>query len=427
MRNPSRSAGVPAFFKPAMLALHFGEPRPQALGQLSDSAWRKLLAFGDLAHLTLPLVLRSDAGVPAWVQQRVAQNLVDNRERRLRIAGAYREIALAFDDNRVDHLVFKGFAQYPDFVPAPDTRMQSDIDIYCPRTMIPAAQAALQRLGYIGNRALEKYPADHLPEMTRRGSWRWRGNFYDPEMPPAVDLHYCLWNESTTRVAVDGIHEFWDRREMREGAGFQFPGLCTVDSLAFSALHILRDLMRGDWVLHHVFEMAYFMNNSAEDNSLWDKRSQIHDRRMRSLQAVSFQLARLWFGCRCSAAVEDEIEQLSTPVKQWLERFSESPLTGMFAPNKHGLWLHLALLPITKDKLLIVGNTLLPLRLPRPGADGQAATKTRRLRRFWPSQKHIRYVLHVIFRSAFHLKMIPDTLWRGLGWWLAQRQSGRTA
>src|ERR1700728_3893269 len=91
MRSPSRSAGVPAFFKPAMLALHFGEPRPQALRQLSDSAWRKLLACGDLAHLTLPLVLRCEAEAPAWVLQRVAQNLVDNRARRLRIAAAYRE------------------------------------------------------------------------------------------------------------------------------------------------------------------------------------------------------------------------------------------------------------------------------------------------------------------------------------------------
>lgn len=410
-----------------MAALRLDDPKPEGLLRLPESDWNHLLEFGDLAHLTLPLVLQNKAAVPDWVWLRATQNLADNRGRSRRIADAYREIAVAFAGTGVDHLVIKGFAQYPDFAPALDMRMQSDIDLYCPRTMIPAAQEALTRLGYTADRALLNYPADHIPEMTRREDWRWRGNFYDPEMPPAVDLHYCFWNESAVRVAIDGVNQFWDRRVMRNGPDFSFPTLCIIDNLAFNALHILRDLLRGDWVLHHVYEAACFLDQRANDDSLWEAWGRIHDPRLRSMQAVSFFLARAWFGCRCSTVVEREIDRLAPPIRQWLERFSQSPLTGMFVPNKHGLWLHLALLPAAKDKLLILGSTLMPLRLPSPGTEAQGATKTRQLRRFWPSQRHVRYVLHVIFRSAFHLKTIPGTLWRGVDWWYAQWRAGRTA
>ena len=427
MHSWKQDGCVPQFFPAMMAALQIDNPQPQGLRQLSDAEWNELLAFGDLAHLTLPLVLQNKAAVPAWVWSRAEQNLADNRMRLQRIADAYREISRAFANAGVDHLVIKGFAQYPDFCAALDMRMQSDIDLYCPRAALPAAQETLIKLGYTSHPALKNYPADHVPELTRRGAWKWRGNFYDPEMPPAVDLHYCFWNDVTTRVAVEGAHAFWSRREMREDLDFPFPTLCSMDSLAFSALHIVRDLLRGDWVLHHVYEVACFLDKRAQEHLLWERWQEMHKPQLRSMQAISFYVARLWFGCRCSAVVAQEIDQLSTPIQQWLKKFSQSPLTGMFAPNKHGLWLHMALLPAAKEKLLILGSSLMPLHLPQPGAEGQAATKTRRMRRFWPSQRHVRYLLHVIFRSAFHLKAIPGTLWRGLDWWYAQRRAGRTA
>ncbi len=58
-----------------------------------------------------------------------------------RIETAYREIAAAFERAGVEHLVIKGFAQYPDFADSLDHRMQSDIDLYCPEDSILAAQA----------------------------------------------------------------------------------------------------------------------------------------------------------------------------------------------------------------------------------------------------------------------------------------------
>jgi hypothetical protein len=414
---------TPTFFPAIMAALQFGEPKPEGLRQLSDSDWHELLAFSDRAHLTLPLILRSKQSVPAWVWMRAGTNLTDNRKRRQRIGEAYQEISSALARDHVQHLVIKGFAQYPDFVPALDTRMQSDIDIYCPREVIGQAQQALQKIGYACDRTLEGFPADHIPAMSRPGNWIWRENFYDPEMPTGVDLHFCFWNEGLTRVSVDGLQGFWGRRVLRESAGFWFPSLSKVDNAAFSALHIVRDLIRGDSVLHRVYEMACFLDKHAQDDLFWEEWAQTHAPRARSMQAISFFLARAWFGCRCSVIAEEEITRLEAPVAQWLDKFSSSPLTGMFVPNKHGLWLHLALLNSAKDQLQIMQSTLLPLRLPRLGATAQTTTKIAALKRFWPTQRHLRYVLHVTLRFGFHLKLIPETLWRGLEWRYAQREN----
>ena len=416
----NQSARTPGFFRAVMEALQLRGPETLGLWELSDTKWRDLLAFCDLAHLTLPLVRASQEDAPAWVLSRAKRNLADNRVRVARIEAAYTEIARAFEHAGVEHLVIKGFAQYPEFAEALEYRMQSDIDLYCPQGSIVAAQAALRSLGYQADRTLDKFPADHLPEMTRKLGWRWRGNPYDPEMPPSVDIHFCLWNPATTFLSVPGVNDFWGRRMNRQIGGLSFPALSPPDNLAFNALHILRDLQRGDWVIHHVYELACFLQNHAKDETFWQTWTASHDDSLRGLQAIAFWLAREWFNCSWASAIDREVSRTPRPVRQWLDRFSQSPLTGMFHPNKHGVWLHLSLLESRWDRLLVLGSALVPVRLPAVGAPGQDATKARQTRKVWPSQRYAKYLLHIIFRIAFHLRTFPNTLWHGFCWWFDQ-------
>jgi hypothetical protein len=411
---------VPSFFSAVLDALQLRGAETQGLWELTEAKWHELLRFCDLAHLTLPLIRTCPEDAPAWVLSRAKRNLVDNKMREKRIEAAYREVAQAFEHAGVEHLVVKGFSQHPDFADSLDHRMQSDIDLYCPEDSIGAAQAALRSLGYESNQTLERFPADHLAEMTRTREWRWRGNAYDPEMPPAIDVHFCLWNFAATRLAIRGVDQFWNRRIIRQLGDLSYPALCPIDNLAFNALHVLRDLQRWDWVLNHVYELAYFLHTHAEDDALWQTWEAQHDDQLRSLQAISFWLAREWFNCCCADAVEREMSRIQAPVRKWLDRFSASPLRGMFHPNKHGVWLHLSLLESRWNQLLILANALLPVRLPAVGAPGQDATKARKIRAFWPSQRYAKYVLHVAFRIAFHLRTLPDTLWHGFCWWFDQ-------
>ena len=103
------------FFPAVLEALQLRGAETVGLWELTDTEWRNLLAFCDLAHLTLPLVMTCQEDAPGWVLSRAKRNLADNKVRVRRIATAYREIAHAFERAGVQHLVLKGFAQYPDF------------------------------------------------------------------------------------------------------------------------------------------------------------------------------------------------------------------------------------------------------------------------------------------------------------------------
>ena len=71
----NQSAGVPSFFHAAMEALQLRGAETLGLWELSDTEWRDLLAFCDLAHLTLPLVRICQEDAPGWVLSRAQRNL----------------------------------------------------------------------------------------------------------------------------------------------------------------------------------------------------------------------------------------------------------------------------------------------------------------------------------------------------------------
>jgi len=417
---------VPSYVVAAIDALQFRSSETAALERLADKDWQALLQFADLAHLTLPLLRVCKEVAPEWVSSRIEQNLVDNRQRVVAIKSAYREIAQTLAVANIDHLVLKGFALAPEFIEGEEFRFQSDIDLYCLEQTISQACRALTDLGYFPDRTLDGFPSDHLPIMAKKTKWKWRGNMYDPEMPPSIDLHFCLWNVDETRIAIDGVSKFWDGRSTRKNHGSSFPALNTLDNLGYCALHILRDLFRCDWVIHHVYEMAWFLHHHADDDELWKKWIASHGEDMRSLETISFWLARDWFQCDLSPVLAAEMHKILPLSDAFLKEFSSSPLAGMFSPNKGGMWLHLCLLRTVKDRLAIMKKGLMPTRIPALSAPGQNTTKTRKVRRFWPKQPHIRDVFHVTFRVAFHLRLLIPTLYNGFRLWYCQQQGRKS-
>jgi MFS family permease len=416
---------IPHHVRALLSALQFQNANPEALQSLDESEWRELLEFCDLAHMTFPLLQNCRNVLPDWVRNRIEQNAADNVTRFENIKRVYLELAKALDDVQVEYLVVKGFAQCPGYVEDPRLRMQSDIDIYCPSNSIFIARDQLLNLGYEPLRGLEHLPVDHLPPMVRRAGWEWRGNAFDPEMPPSVELHFCLWNEGNARFAPKGLEEFWPRRVTRHLDDFSFPALEPVDNFGFSALHALRDLFRGDWVLHRIYEMARFLHTNAGDKSFWLRWRELHHDSLRSIEAISFRLARDWFACDLSEEVEAEVRNLPVAVQSWLDLFSNSPLEGMFSTNKDGVWLHLALLESFKDKRAILCDALLPMRIPAVGAPGQDTTRQGRKKRFWPSHRYAKYLFYITSRLTYHTKTLSPTLYQGARWWLATKNLGR--
>ncbi len=410
---------IPQHVEALLAALKFQDAQPEALRSLDESEWRELLEFTDLAHMTFPLWRTCTNFLPDWVRERLERNAADNALRFQNIKAVYLELATALADVEVEHLVIKGFAQYPGYVEDPRLRMQSDIDLYCPSESILCARDKLLTLDYQPLRGLEHLPMDHLPAMSRATGWQWRGNAFDPEMPPSVELHYCLWNESVARFIPEGIENFWTRRLTRNVGDFSFPALDPVDNLGFSALHLLRDVLRCEWVLPRVYEMARFLQTHAGEKAFWSRWQELHSDSLRTHEAISFALARDWFACTLPGEVEQEVCRLPVAIQKWFRAFNRSPLEGMFRPNKDGVWLHVALLESSRAKRAVLCGALMPIHIPTVGAPGQDTTRQGRKKKFWWSNRYAKYGFYLASRVGYHACTLTPTLYRGARWWLA--------
>ncbi|MCW5977803.1 MAG: MFS transporter [Bryobacteraceae bacterium] len=407
---------MPPAVAAALDALRF-DAEPGALLSLNDGDWRRALAWCDRNQLTLAFWRTAGyEAFPEWVRERLGRDAQKNEERFRRIRRLYGDLRGRFLACGLQHLALKGFAQWPYFTDNPASRPQYDLDLFFPADTVHQARDIVADLSYepIGN--LEALPTDHLPTMIRKTGWQWRGDFFDPEIPVAIDLHFRFWDRGTERFGPERLDAFWERREERSFDGLEFASLCADDALGYACLHALRHLLRGDARPAHFYEIGWFLHREHGD-SFWRRWNGAHDRDLRRIEAVVFGVARAWFGSRLAPAAGEAVEQLPPSVKQWLERRVYAPIESPFHPNKEELWLHLALVSSRWDKAAIVRRRLAPMRLPRPFdavhvADDDLTWRIR-LRALW------RYAVHVVSRLLHHGGALASL---GLGaprWWAA--------
>ena len=261
--------------------------------------------------------------------------------------------------------MLKGLAQWPYYTDDPRERPQYDIDIYVPDEWISAAAKAVHELGYEFVNDTPDPGADHLPVMIRRTGWTWRGDYYDPDMPPSLELHFRFWNPQQMRFEVGDTTQFRRRRTMRQVGRLEFCTLDPADSLSYSALHLVRHLLGGDLRLRHVYEIAHFLERSAEDDPFWSRWSETGLPSCRVMEGITFRLAAEWFHCNLHAHAREAVEQLPAPVKRWFSLFASSPGLGIGSPDKNELWLHFCFLNSAKERRAIALRRLFPTRRAR--------------------------------------------------------------
>jgi Uncharacterised nucleotidyltransferase len=416
--NPwPNSANFPVSAAAVLAALHFREPRTEALAQFDDRAWRAALKFCDRSRLTLALWETARESMPQWVRERTNENAAKNRQRLAQIEETYRELALLLRVDGVDFLALKGITQCALFGLPPDSRVQYDIDLFAPLDHVYRARNALERSGYEAVKALEGFPTDHLPVMIRKTGWEWRGDYFDVEIPLSVDLHFQFWNEAVERLPAPGTAVFWNRRVRRPVAGCDLSMLAPVDALGYTALHLLRHLLRGSVTPFHVYEMALLLHSLAEDASFWRQWQRLHPPELRRLEAVAFRLAAEWFGCAMSLQAEEATAQLSHGTQIWFAQFAKSPATTPFHPNKDELWLHCSLINSPKDIFTVVRRRLLPANLPPRGGDlhvpkGQLTWRQR-------AREWLQYTAYTLGRFWHHAISLLRIGRLGSRWWCA--------
>lgn len=354
------------------------------------------LDFADRNQLT-PLLSRFD--LPPSARSHVDAVLARNALRAARISTAYAEIAPLFD-----HVLLKGETHIPDFVGDPRLRVQYDLDLYVPPGQQERARGALLSLGYEPIGRMEKLAMDHLPAMVRKTGWQWRGDYFDPDLPPAVEVHFRFWDEATERLKAEGVENFWKRREGSR--------LALVDRLGYAALHLTRHLLRGNLRPLHVWELGRFLH-THDDPAFWRSWRGHHSPSLRRLEAVAFLLAHSWFACALPDEPREAVAQLPPAVHRWFDLHRWSPILGN---NKDELWLHLSLLESRGARIAVLRRRLIPASLPGPvDAIHLPAGQMTLLRRL---QSLARNSAYAAGRALHHARLFVPTLASGVKWWL---------
>jgi len=338
--------------------------------------------------------------LPGWIRERLDENAANYAIRRARIEQVYRSLHQSLGAAQIEFLALKGLTHAALF-PVSIARVQYDVDLYVPLTEVTRANEVLMTEGWRPMPGMEAYPTDHLPVLIPEHNWKFRGDFFDPEMPLPVELHFQFWNPHLERLPATGTEQFWDRRVERPAAGTSLGMLSPPDALAYADLHLLKHLLRGSVQPFHVFEIARLLDGLADDSRFWTVWAADHSPDLRLLEAVVFRLAREWFGGRAAPAVEEAMQWLPERTQQWFQVYALSPAMRDFRPNKDELWLHFSLLNSWDDRLSVGRRRLFP-NAPAPRS---RAILLRRLRH--------------------HTLSLPRALSTGLRWvWQA---SGREA
>jgi hypothetical protein len=403
-------------------ALKFTTVSLESLRSLDENEWMQALEFCDSSQLTLILGNAWGHEAPPRVANRIRRNHEANAARLELLWREYRQIARALQAASVDHVILKGFSQAPWFISELRMRPQYDLDLWCREDTLRAAQHALIGLGFESITAQGRFPTDHLPPMVRKTGWEWRGDYFDLEIPPVVELHFRLWDETTERFAAPGLEAFWNRRRWQPVGEETIPVLHAADQFAFAALHALRHLLRGNLRGLHVYEIAHFLDNRQDDTAFWDEWRELHAAPLRELQALVCCLARKWFECRLPQHVATEICALRPALRAWFESYAASGVESKFRASKDELWLHLALLPSLRDRLAVVRRRLLPLTLPGRVDSAFVPEHQRTLaRRFRGAMQH---ALAGASRVLYHLRSCGPVLRGAIQWWRVQRRLG---
>jgi hypothetical protein len=412
---------MPSPILTVLRSLSFGTTGEDHLAGLSDSAWQNLLPLTDRSQLTLPLGARCRASLPSWVRARIERDLSNNAIRHERALQAYGEVARALTSRGVQFMVVKGFTQWPFYCDSLSARPQYDLDIYCPDSDIQTAFKLVRELGYEPFRPRPWTTLDHLVPLIRKTGWRPGRDYYDPEMPFTVELHFQFWDRAAQHFDVHGGDRFWGRRRIREIAGMAVPTLDPVDALSYTAWHLIRHLLYSDLRAYHVYELAHFLARTAAHDDFWRDWREAQPAPL--VESVAFRLAMEWFQCRPNPVAQKLAHELPYSVESWFDLFRFSALTAMERPNKDDLFLHLALVQSSRDRLKIARRRLLPLYCTPPTVDAHVPSPStqlrwkRRLFGFWFLAKRVFYHARTIFaviRSGLRWRSALDRRFRAL-------------
>ena len=364
-------------------ALGFREPEP-ALAKLAAmplDAWKKLLPWADRKRLTLQLFARLEPfPLAPELREAFETRREKNRGRLALLRNEASKVLAILQAEGLRAAIIKGFTLAPSFVPSPELRQQYDLDLYLTKQDAHRAHQLLQERGSYALDLDDEERAVHLPALIPKTGWEWRDDFFDLDIPVAVELHFRLWNREFECIALT----------------YPEPHESQAGQLACVVLHLMRHIFRGNVTPSHLYELAYFLEHHFDDQEFW-KEWRKTDTVLQELGTAAFAIAARIFSARLPDL------PVSNAVTAWVRRFGPTVMAQDQA-GKNQLLLQLTFVRSWKDRFLIVRRRLLPLNLPS-AVDG-IYLKPEQLtlsRRFLQGLRQIRYIAG---RAWYHARSL---------------------
>ena len=407
--------------------LQFGEQGSAETRWLSahDPGWKRGLEFADQAGLSLHLrdllIRRDDVGkLPASIRVELERRHSDNVRRMRVMEQEFVEWNRQLQSADIRYLNLKGLLLAPDFVESLETRAQYDYDFLVKMEDLQRAYSLFLQHGYSALHSTRELAADHLPTLIQKSGWKWKGNYYDPDIPRGVELHFQLWDSDFELLPIQILEKAWERSCSRKFGSIDAPTLCQQDTLLYVTLHAFRHLLRNDLRLSHLYEIAFFLQRTSDHERLWEDLipSVTKCSNATKMVATTLELARSLFLPALSAPVRHFIERhLPAAAASWVRAYGRTGAIHCYRNNRNALLLHLGLLDDNAQRWALVRQRLLPRHLPLPTYGVQTPPEAQDLK--FRVVKGARYLQLLSQRGLFHLRSLGGLLSQ-LPLWLIQ-------
>jgi hypothetical protein len=345
---------------------------PPTWTRADAAGWKRILSFTDTAGLTLHLrgQLRHQNhydALPSPVKDRLEGNLKSNCTRTGILTQEFLQINQQLQTAGIRYLNLKGLLLCPRFIERLEHRVQYDFDLLVDRGDLKTTYARLQELGFTPAHRSERQKADHLPPLVKKTGWQWRGDYFDPEIPPGIEVHYQLWEPEFERIPILLFEDLWEKASLQECKSLIVPALALNHELLYLTLHCCRHLLRSDLRLSHLYELAYFLHHNSQNRELWQGFLAWleHCPNSPRMVATGFALAIKLFQPETSASLRSWIHANLPPgADRWIDTYGLRDAKHGYRENKNVIFLHLSLLDRGADHWGILKQKLLPRHLP---------------------------------------------------------------
>jgi putative nucleotidyltransferase-like protein len=392
--------------------------------QSDDATWERGLAFTDTAGLTLHLLAKLEqrqdlAQLPLPLQQRLMKSLEDNSARMSAMLREWIEFNQLLQAQNIRYLSIKGLVLYPDFVDRIEHRVQYDHDFLIKPEDLQRAYQCFLRLGYSPLPTPDTLAVDHLPTLIKQTGWEWGGNLYDPEIPRGIELHFQLWGAEHELIPITSLETAWQHSTVRRFGALPVPTLSRMDLLLYCTLHSFRHLLRNDLRLSHLYEIAFFLQQSYNEEPFWKEFLGLITGCPKSLKAVAtmFQLACQVFSVTPAPIARQYIDEyLSAAAELWIRTYGKAEAVHCYRRNKNAIFLHLDSVDSLLSQLVVIRRKMIPGHLPLPSFGVHTPNQARN--RKFILAKRLRYAAQIFLRAGFHCLSLGVLLTQLPAWYV---------